>query len=1248
MLRLFRKKTNIAPTATLKRTYTNGDIQFTPEGALAGTEAFEWLQRAEEFHEWETVYYLQQLEQEEWGPVLDDSFLLPWGSVYELQLCDVHASSLPLLNLPETAQLRPSLTSYGSLSDVGFRISLGWLDENNRPVSGVKRTGGLVAYGGKTHLLTEQSWKLAEAIKNLATRTPSTPQDNRCLWGKVREIALAADARLDNYLQKSVIISLDKLDIDMRVVHVNGTKVVEIAPTAEGVPQDKWLSSFDGYDQVQDHYDILLPGNAMMRVIPDEAVKTVLREIRKMPGRRVSGNRALNFLRNPYAVLGEDMAKVLPPERFETLRIAAGIVFSDFDLVPKRNDRGAINCIVISLKSENTEEIESAAHYLRLQDKSAVMSFVRKIRRAKDTEMPCFHWQGHELELRGNTAGNLQKLTGYLAECWAAEQPVISAEEILDISRYSARIMGIDEYKPVYSPYIQKTDKDGSWIPDDIQPIISYQPSSDAPPVNFSVTPEQLQELDEQILHATVNGETRVRIPDWPGDMDIQDAQNILDAYQPLLNAIPTDKPKGLAEDEAVLTKPELEAERRKKTRLQLLIGENIENADYVEKRGQLLALPENTEPELPSTLAPNISLKNHQLSGVAWLQNLWQHPAQAHGCVFADDMGLGKTLQILTFIHWYLERTPNPQPVLVVAPVSLLENWQNEIGKFFKPGASKVMLLYGAALNAVKLKQDAIAPDLLDKGLVRFLKPDWRNDAQIVLTSYEVLRDQELSLAAENWGIMVCDEAQRIKNPNALVTRAAKKQNVRFCVACTGTPVENTLTDLWCLFDYIQPGLLPPLNTFSKRYVRPIEAKTDEKKASLDELRALTAPQILRRMKEEVTDLKPKHENTDGLSISAKQVGLYSSAIAPLKYGAAGGKAFVLPILHQLRMICADPSHLKFGGNPAEPLAQLCVHSPKLNWLLGYLEIAKAKQEKVIVFTEFLDVQRRVQRAIQQRLGLQVAVVNGGTKSCSVRGEQTRQRIIDRFQEAEGFNVIVLSTTAIGFGVNIQAANHVVHFTRPWNPAKENQATDRAYRIGQEKEVFVQYPTIQSADFETFEVKLAKLIDAKKELAADMLNCPGEIDYRDFALLQDEKGENVNYTSSFSSDVLDDIGPLEFEDLCKDLWLAQGYSQAYTTPPSGDGGIDVVAIKGDEGVLVQCKSTSSNRPLGWDAVKDVVAGAAAYQARHPGVRFERAIATNGKFNDTAHKQAALHNVAVYERRQIEKLIQKANGNLRV
>ena len=526
--------------------------------------------------------------------------------------------------------------------------------------------------------------------------------------------------------------------------------------------------------------------------------------------------------------------------------------------------------------------------------------------------------------------------------------------------------------------------------------------------------------------------------------------------------------------------------------------------------------MPAVFTPRLPKTLRKDVALKEHQLYGLAWLQNLWSRsPTDCRGALLADDMGLGKTIQLLTMIAKSLEDDPTIEPFLVVAPVSLLENWREEIDKFFEPATIPVLTLYGSSLAEKRLPKEAIEAELATAGVVKLLRPNWIGDAKLVLTTYETLRDLELSLARQRWSVIICDEAQKIKNPNAMVTRAAKKQNARLKIACTGTPVENTLTDLWCLFDFVQPGLLGALNSFGSRYRKPIEAESDDEKQRLVELREIIAPQILRRTKKEVAkDLPSKIEVAAcrNLPMSERQRALYANAIRQFRQRQPGGGSGLqspLGLLQYLRRLCSDPRPPGQLSTDREPLAEIMRHSPKMAWLLCELVTIKAKEEKVIIFCEFRDLQRTLQRVIAERFGFTPDVINGNT-STSPQSSSNRQSRLKTFQNKSGFGVIVLSPLAVGFGVNIQAANHVIHFTRSWNPAKEDQATDRAYRIGQKKDVFVYYPVITAYDFLSFDAKLDKLLNRKRGLSDDMLNGTGDISPADFGDLKNVGGGNA------------------------------------------------------------------------------------------------------------------------------------------
>jgi SNF2-related domain/Restriction endonuclease/Helicase conserved C-terminal domain len=523
------------------------------------------------------------------------------------------------------------------------------------------------------------------------------------------------------------------------------------------------------------------------------------------------------------------------------------------------------------------------------------------------------------------------------------------------------------------------------------------------------------------------------------------------------------------------------------------------------------------------------------------------------------------------------------------------------------------------------------------------------RFSAQLVLTTYETLRDLEFSFSAQRWSLMVCDEAQRIKNPAAMVTRAAKKQNADFKIACTGTPVENTLADLWCLFDFVQPGLLGSLNEFGRTYRRPIEVdeRDEEGKQRVEDLRQRIEPQILRRTKLEVAKDLPKKivvEDCRRLPLSSAQRQLYARAIEDFKKrgdpGAHTPFKNHLGLLQYLRLVCTDPRRHGLTVFKPEPLTKYRQAAPKMDWLLRELQRIEAQGEKAIVFCEPRNIQRLLQHYIAEAFGFEADIINGDT-TAQAASAISRQKRIKVFQAKPGFGVIILAPVAVGFGVNIQTANHVIHYTRTWNPAKEDQASDRAWRIGQKKDVFVYYPVVAADDFTTFDVKLDQLLERKRLLAGDMLNgCP-DVSTSDFRVEDVVPADQAHDIDDVVT--LDSVMRMEwrhFEGLAAALWCKRGFDTVYCTPAANDNGVDVVALRGNYGELIQTKTSAADgRLLGWEAVNEVVAGEAFYRRRHPGVTFKKVGLTNQFFNSGAHEKASLNAVELLDQSHLTQLL---------
>lgn len=1174
---------------------------------------------------------LEQLTDDDYAQRLNGTgIVIPWERLYELLQAKIYRSSLAVLDLPPLAPIVPELRSTNTLIDRDFDIGLsGWRhrDGTVAKLSGLQ--GGMVHIGDQAALLAMPVWKLLYQVSEFSDRPSSerTPDINRKKWARIRRLAIDADAVLDNFLVRSIVVLPEKLDIEFRKTDVKGTTLVEIMPGFEGAPA-RWLEYFDRHEIVPPYINIPTTEGAV-HVAFSEPVQSVLRELKKLPNRRATGSRAEAFLLNPFSALGEDAIEVIDPNQFEAAKEVAGIQFERF--LPK------ITMDAVGYPFEVGIAIDSPAgeaklHIFSTDDELA--AFVAGLATRLNRGMHLYAWRSYEFELTGDAKAYHDALAAALAT--RRKPPIlIQHSRVYDLSSYSQRVHGIGEDEPFISPYIVKKTDENGWFPKNLLSLLRVRAVAGGPEITVPIDIDEIPTVIDAIAKAKDDGDATIRIQNSPIPLPLAPLEEAIKAIGDAIPALPpgVDPPGD----------PTSDAKKRSPT---LLIKGNIDIRDHDEDT-QGIPDAKDAKMERPRGLKPDVKLRDHQIAGVARMQQLFvASPQFCRGVLLADDMGLGKTLQILTFLVAEFERNPALPPALIVAPVALLENWKNEISNYFLPSAIRITMAYGEKLAELRVPRASVSADLQAEGLVKFLKPDWRANAQVVLTTYETLRDLEFSFALEPWSIMVCDEAQKIKNPNARVTRAAKKVNVRFRIACTGTPVENSLTDIWCLFDFIQPGLLDPLSAFGRNYGRPIEMRGADAQAKADELREKIAPQVIRRTKIDVAkDLPKKIEMPDcHLEFSNEQRALYTGVLQLFGQSSndEGAKLHHLGVLQYLRLVSADPRRYGVERFVPEDPAVYNRKSPKMAWLLSLLKKLQADEagEKILIFAEHRDVQRMLQYYIHSAIGVKPQIVNGDT-AVSVKAEKSRQKIIDHFQASPGFNVIILSPLAVGFGVNIQAANHVVHFLRHWNPAKEDQATDRAYRIGQKRDVHVYCPLAIAKDFTTFDVKLDEMLRIKRALAGDMLMAAGtlsdvQINFCDIIPNADQVLKNEQVTMEH----IDRYDPMLFEALIAALWKQQGF-RTMLTPPS-DAGVDVVSLGDGHGFLIQCKSSAnSERALGWDAIKEVVGGTAVYGEKYPAVRFERLCVTNQRFNKTAHDRARANGVKLVERTGLAQALAK-------
>ena len=440
-------------------------------------------------------------------------------------------------------------------------------------------------------------------------------------------------------------------------------------------------------------------------------------------------------------------------------------------------------------------------------------------------------------------------------------------------------------------------------------------------------------------------------------------------------------------------------------------------------------------------------SLRGYQARGVGWLSHL---EAAGFGGCLADDMGLGKTIMVIALA------LRDPRATLVVCPMSVIGNWEHEIRRF-APGIVVVRHHGGERAATAEALAELLAA----------------HPSTIVLTSYGLLRRDRALLEAVEWGRVVLDEAQNVKNPSAQQTRAAYSLRADSRLALTGTPVENRLTDLWSIMQFCNPGLLGPAEDFVDGFAGPVERGDPD---ATKRLRRIVRPFVLRRLKSDpdvAPDLPEKFVSSVFCPLTPEQATLYRATADEVLEQVASSQGMarrgrILALITGLKQICDHPAlFLKQSG----PLAG---RSGKLARLTEMLEEVVAEGEAALVFTQYASMGRLLKRHLAETLGVELLFLHGGTARTS------RDRMVARFQADDGPPVFLLSLKAGGTGLNLTRATHVFHFDRWWNPAVEDQATDRTHRIGQTRRVMVHALTVAG----TLEERIAGLLERKRGLA--------------------------------------------------------------------------------------------------------------------------------------------------------------------
>lgn len=483
-------------------------------------------------------------------------------------------------------------------------------------------------------------------------------------------------------------------------------------------------------------------------------------------------------------------------------------------------------------------------------------------------------------------------------------------------------------------------------------------------------------------------------------------------------------------------------------------VGVLVTNGKWLGELLQNLRQPQKVrQSTLPKSF--QASLRPYQKSGFTWLNYM---DTLGFGACLADDMGLGKTVQVLAYLE-KLRKRKGRHHCLLVVPASLLGNWEKETKKFAPQ--MDFQILHG-------------------KTSEKLAKEFRESDVFLTITTYGMAaRIQELK--ENQWDCVILDEAQAIKNPLTKQTKEIKKMQTRMRIAMTGTPIENDLTNLWSLFDFLNKGLLGTSKEF-KEYCKDLSEYSE----GYSKLRLMISPFMLRRLKTDksvIADLPEKLEMLDYASLSKKQTVLYRRTVSKMEEKLVNAemgiqrKGIVLSTIMKLKQICNHPDQYLGQQVYAEE------ESGKFALLKEICETIYERRERVLVFTQFKEITEYLQQYLSTIFHAQGYVLHGGTPI------HERSRIVDAFQGEKYVPFLVLSVRAGGTGLNLTKANHVIHFDRWWNPAVENQATDRAFRIGQEKNVMVHKLVCKN----TIEEKIDEIISGKMQLARDVISSGGE-----------------------------------------------------------------------------------------------------------------------------------------------------------
>lgn len=643
--------------------------------------------------------------------------------------------------------------------------------------------------------------------------------------------------------------------------------------------------------------------------------------------------------------------------------------------------------------------------------------------------------------------------------------------ETAEYAEYSERVIGVTIYT---KPGIQIAGSGTTWLPEAF--------TGAAAQMIAGMAPDQLDHLIDEVDRAIAEGKSTVVV----GGVEIP--------ATPTTRAALGQRRESLREPQGPDQAPQIDPTPDQKSGP--IILDTAENLSEVRWAARIKPRTRLAPSDLPKVVRAD--LKAHQMESFRWKLEAWANGLP--GVLNADEQGLGKTLQAIAFLAWMKENMSRVEggrtgPVLVVAPTSLLENWELEVDKHLDaPALGNVIRLYGSALGGKrKPGPQGVETDsgnaLLDLSDLHEAITEGRGHRYWLLTTYTTLTNYQHSLAKIRFSTVVFDEIQNLKNPTTLSAKAAMALNADFRIGLTGTPIENSTIDLWAIMEQITPGRFGSLSSFRERFGEPKEGNMRELHALLFSGQSGLPPVALRRLKEEVVkDLPAKSRCIHPRLMPDVQAVAYEEARRKLLAETRGS---ALKMLHHIRSVSVHPN----AEATSDDVAYTAM-SARLKAVIDILRKIKAQNERALVFIEHVKMQHRFIELVKREFGLpRVDLINGSTPI------PRRQEIVARFQRHqkrdEGFEVLVLGPKAAGTGLTLTAATHVIHLSRWWNPAVEEQCNDRIHRIGQTRQVTVHVPMAIHPGYQhnSFDCLLHSLMTRKRRLASSALWPMGDTD---------------------------------------------------------------------------------------------------------------------------------------------------------